>query len=261
MMNSFPQSDSRRRRRRLFAATVLVIFLFVADLVSGGKLRALVRESASVAWQSVSRVGQAVGQSGFFSSRAALAHENAALQATIAHLQDRAAAYSAVEAENAQLRALVHLSAAAPGITAPVTSSFRASPYGTFTIGAGSADGIQKGALVLTPDGFAIGRISDVAAHQSLVVGLFAPGETLDVVINGIPMSLHGEGGGQATGEAPRASAISVGDPVFAPSLGGKSVGIVGNVQGSQASASTKLFVRVPVNLASLLYIYVETTH
>ena len=260
-MSLFQRSESGRARRRLLAATLFVALLFVADLVSSGALRVLAREGGTAAWEAVNTVGQTVAQSGFFRSRAALARENAALQATIAQLQGRAAAYGAAEAENAQLRALVHLSAATPGITAPITSSFRASPYGTFIVGAGAADGVQKGALVLTADGFAIGRVSETAAHRSLVSELFAPGERLDVLVDGIPISLIGGGGGQASGEASRASAIHVGDPVVAPSLGGKSVGTVGSVQGTAASASTKIFVRVPVNLASLSFVYVETAH
>lgn len=257
-MNSYRPND-RRARRRLLAATVAIVLLFLIDLIFGGVLRTSVRIGTNFLWRAGSAAGTSIAHSGLFATRSGLARQNAALQDTVAQLQDRAAAYTVLSAENQQLRALVHLAENAPGITAPVISSFRTSPYGTFLIGAGTADGVRTGALVLTSDGFVIGHVADVSGRSALVIGLFAPGQTIDVLIRGIPVGLKGEGGGKAAGDAPRGVPIVEGDVVVAPSLGQRPVGIVGSVQGSEASAATKLLVRVPVNLEALSFVYVET--
>lgn len=259
-MNSYRPND-KRGRRRLLVATVVVAALFLADLLTGGAIRAALNTVGSAMWSATRSLSAGVTQSGIFSTKASLARQNAALQAQIAQLQNKAAAYTAVETENQQLRSLVHLAAVASGTTAPVISSFAASPYGTFLIGAGSSDGVQKGTLVATPDGFLIGRVADVSARSALVVGIFAPGQRIDALVDAIPVILSGRGGGTASGEAPRGATISVGDIVTAPSLGQRPIGVVGSVQGNAASASTKLMVRTPVNLESLQFVYVETAH
>ena len=258
-MNSFRPNENRLGRRRLLAATALALLLLLADVLSGGVLRHALRGAAGAVWEVGAGGFSRIGASGFFMTRASLAAQNAALSAQVEKLQQNAAAYSAAEAENEQLRALAHLASLSPGITAPVISSYQASPFGTFAIGAGTADGVHGGALVLSPDGYAVGRVSDASPRQSLVVGIFAPGQSIDVVIHGVPLTLKGQGGGVASGEAPRASAISVGDAALAPGLGELPVGVVGYVADSPASASTRILARVPTDLGALTYLYVET--
>ncbi len=258
MMNSYRRNESSGLRP-VAVATLVVAILFFINLFSGGAVAARVREFGSVMWQHGSAVISGIANSGGFSSRAALAQENAALRAEVAQLQGVSAANNATQAENEQLGALTHLATSLPGITAPVISSFRASPYGTFMIGAGSSDNVQKGALILTPDGFVIGRVADVAAHTALVSELFAPHQSLDVVVDAIPLSLQGEGGGVASAQAPHAAAIAMGDSVVAPALGQRPVGVVGNVDSNPASPSTNVLVRLPTNIESLSFVYVET--
>ncbi len=240
-------------------ATVIVVAVFAFDALTGGGVRAFARAGASAAWTGLSTAGAHIGASGLFATRAALAAQNAALQAQVLQLQEKVSASMLVGAENAQLRSLVHLAEGTPGITAPITSSFRASPYGTFTIGAGTSNGVRNDELVVAADGAVIGRVTDVSAHDALVLGLFAPRQTLDVLINGVPVTLKGSGGGAASGDAPRGASIATGDVAVAPSLGQRAVGVVGNVEGNEASASTHLLVRLPSNLESLQFVYVET--
>lgn len=250
--------NNRRQRRKLLFATALVVLLLAVDILSGSKLRALAREGGSTLWHTGGGILAGIGHSGFFSSRASLVRENQLLKDQITALQEQQAAYSALEAENEQLRSIVHLAQSAPGLTAPVISSFRASPYGTFMIGAGRADGVGKGAIVATGNGFIIGRVADVSARQSLVAELFAPQASVEASVDAFPLVLSGQGGGNAQGDLPRGAHVVVGDPVFASAFGQRAIGIVGKVEGGTASASTKIYVRSPVNLESLSYVYVE---
>jgi cell shape-determining protein MreC len=143
------------------------------------------------------------------------------------------------------------------GITAPVVSSVRSSPYGTFLIGAGSADGITTGSMVLTVGGFVVGVVGDTGLHASIVTELFAPGASTEVIVHGVPGTARGYGAGNARITIPRGLAITVGDPVVAPGLGQRAVAIVGEVSSSSASASEEIYIRLPVNLATLAFVYV----
>ncbi len=254
MMNSFRRNESRRR---LWAATALVIFLFLVDIFSGGRIRAEVRALGSTFSRWGNAVASSITGSGFFSSRASLAAQNQSLRDELSQYQEEAAARTATEQENAQLRDLVHLAQAVPGITAPIVSSVSASPYGTFLIGAGEAEGIVRGEVVLTASGFVVGRVSDTASHTAMVSEILAPGAALYAVIGASTVSLQGEGGGNGHANAPRALSIHTGDPVTAPEFGARPIGVVGEVASSSASASQDIYVRIPVNLESLQFVYV----
>jgi rod shape-determining protein MreC len=252
-----PRGTHSRKKSRLVATTILVVVLFLIDVISGGKLRASVRVFGSMISTWSGQAGATFTGSGFFTSRAALESQNRTLSEQVAQLQGRAAALSAVQEENDQLRAIVHLAAKSPGVTAPVVSSLEASPYGTFLIGAGSQDGIAVGNLVLSEDGFVIGRVNDTSARQSLVSELFAPNATVSATVNAVPISLSGQGGGNARANVLRSAAIAIGDIAIAPGLGERPVGIVGQVASSSASASQDVYVRTPLNLSSLQFVYV----
>ncbi len=254
--------NSYRRNKKgagtLVVATLIAASILGVDILAHGTLRKEVSALSSGAWDKTSALTASVTESGVFASRASLARQNANLQAQVNTLQDLQAAYQALSNENAQLRSLLHLASAAPGVAAPVTSSFRTSPYGTFTIGAGQAEGVAAGDLVATADGFAVGRVESAASHTALVLQTFAPRATIDGLVDSVPVALSGQGGGVASGEAPHGAVVHVGDIVVAPSLGGRPIGVVGEVDSDPASPSVKLLARVPVNLESLTYVYVE---
>jgi len=252
---------SNKNGRRLFFAVVLVIVIFLIDGVSGGNIREALRLGASYAWGAGARAGSALLDSGFFSTRRALERENQALRNEIARLQMRAADHEVIKAENESLREFVRLAESGNGITAPIVSSFRASPYGTFLIGAGVEDGVEDGDLVVVGDvelgGFVVGRVEDAGGGQSLVKGIFAPGERTEATIQGVGITVEGRGGGQARADAPRDAVIQAGDPVISTSFGVRAIGIVGRVEEGTGGASQRVFIQLPIPLASLEFVYV----
>ena len=258
MMNSYRQNNTSARR--LLAVTSLVIFLFVADVLSGGKIRFELRTLVGVVTPWLTKVSTTIAGSGVFSSRAVLEAQNRSLTDELAQFEERAGGYDVLKAENEQLRALTHLAADTIGVTAPITSSVRSSPYGTFLIGAGSADGIARGSLVLTPGGFVVGVVADVGAHTAIIAEVFAPNASIEGIVDGAAASIAGSGGGNARTALPRGLVITPGDPVFSPVVGQRAIGIVGAVASSSASASQDVFIRLPVNLASLQFVYVVSS-
>ena len=260
MMNSYRQNKGRGRNRFIVAA-VLVLVVLLLDGITGGSMRSLVREAASVVWGVGSSVSESISGSGLFSTRKALEQENRTLRNELSQLQLRSAAFDALLEESESLRKLVSLAEEERGITAPVVSSFRSSPYGTFLIGAGVEDGVNSGSIVLIGDaqagGFVVGYVEDAGRQTSLVKAVFAPGEETDAVIAGVSVSVNGRGRGQAQAEAPREAPIATGDIVFSARYGGKPIGVVGNIEREVGGASERVYIHVPVNLYEVRFVYV----
>lgn len=259
MMNSYRQNKSPHKR--LLAVTALVVFLFLLDVLSGGSVRHQLRGGAVLLGGWSSYVGGSITGSGFFRTRASLEAQNRSLAEELAQYEERAGAYEVLRVENEELRAYVRLvesiSGDAQGVTAPVVSSVRTSPYGTFLIGAGEAEGIVRGSLVLTSGGFVVGTVTDTGAHTATVEEVFAPGASVEAIVGGASFTASGSGGGNARAKVPRALSIRINEPVFAPQFGQRPIGIVGSIASSTASASQELFIVLPVNLSSLRYVYI----
>lgn len=252
-MNSYRQNSARKR---LLAASALVIVLLTIDLLSGGKVRAFSREAGSGLWRLGISAEESVRESGFFTSRRALEDANASLSEQNAQLEGRAAAYQVLKDENESLRAMLRVAGNKRGITAPVVSSFRASPYGTFLVGAGSLDDVAVGELVLTSENFVVGRVTDIDQNSSLVRELFAAGVSTDALVRGVGTSVQGQGGGNARADLPREASVSVGDSVISPVLGGRAIGVVGAVEDKPASAYRRIYIRLPANLSAMRFVY-----
>lgn len=257
---SFEAPRDRSDRRRLLYATILVIALFLADMLSGGALRALAQRTMASAWTLSGAVRSAVFDSGYFRTHRSLAKENASLREQLAREVERAAGAKAIQEENHILRSLLSMTDTDTGITAPVVSSVRASPYGTFLVGAGQKDAVTVGALVVTEGGFVVGQVTEVRESTSLVTEVFAGGVRVDAAIGGAIAPAEGRGGGNARISIPRAIEVIAGDVVTAPQLGNRPIGLVGKVESDTSSADQTVYVHLPINLASLRFIYIVQT-
>ena len=244
-------------RRRLVIATIVVIALFLVDMVTGGAVRAIVRAGAVKVSLLSHAIGMRIDAGGYFSTHAALASQDLALQARVATLEEQAALSSSLQAQVASLSTMAHLAANVQGITAPIASSFIASPYGTFLIGAGVDEGVSLNSSVLSGDGTVVGTVSEVGDHTATVTEIFAPGHSTDELLDGAPVSVRGMGGGNATTQVPHGITVAPGDAVTAPGFLGRTIGIVGHVNTDPSSAALEVNIGSPVNLSALRYVYV----
>lgn len=244
-------------RGKLLYATLLIVCIFLLDLASGGRLRAVVRVMGGYVEQGIFAITRGISESGVFATQHQLAAENASLHEALAQFQARDSAYTALQQENDRLRALVSFASTHPGITASVVSSISASPYGTFTIGAGINEGVARDSLVYSDDGYVLGVVAESAAHTALVKQLFAPGSDVEVVVGDVAFSVSGSGGGNAAGKAPREAVIKEGDIARGKATGAP-VGVVGKVISDAASSFVQVYVRVPRNLSTIALVYVE---
>lgn len=254
------RENGTRTRWRLFFVTVLALVVIAVDALTGGMVRSGARSLAASVSVFGSRIASSVTDTAYFSTRRSLGAEIASLREQLGLYRERAALYESLRRENETLRALAHVATGTPGITAPVVSSFRASPYGTFLIGAGTGDGLRAGALVLTGSGFALARITEAGVETSAARTFFATGEETDALIGEVAAVVSGRGGGNAVAYVPRAAAVGVGSVVLAPAYGGRPIGVVGRVESDPANAEQTVYISLPVNLASIQYVYVVTT-
>lgn len=259
MTSLYRRSDRRHARKRLLIASLIVVVLFLFDVASGGTLRGVARSLSAGVWSATTGIGSAIFGSGFFSSRRALSAENDALKSRIADLEAELAGHQLLKDENEELHSLVRLAESAKGVTAPITSSVRSSPYGTFMIGAGSAEGISAGSIVMAGGerGFVIGQVAELGTHSSLVKEVFAPGVSVEGTLRDAALVFEGQGGGNARAEAPRALSLAVGDSVTSARFGGSLIGTVGAVSSDSSSAFRSVYIRTPVGLSELQYVYV----
>ena len=246
-------------RRTLFMVTVFALFLIVTDLITGGMIRGVVHAGGAVFSGAADRTGATLLLLDPLATRAALQTHVDELEKELAAYKAEDGAYTSIKAENSQLKAMAHLAESEPGITAPVLLSYSASPYGTFMIGAGSAEGVHDGSIVRTSDGYAIGSVAETDSHTSIVKEFLAPGEKIEAMIGTAAITLEGSGGGNARGQAAREAVIKVGDTAVLAGTGGLSVGIVGKVVADPANSFTQVYVRIPQNLATLRFIYVQS--
>ncbi|RJR13658.1 rod shape-determining protein MreC [Candidatus Parcubacteria bacterium] len=257
MMNLYRHSK-KPSRAPFILATALVVLVFLIDLVSGGSIRAVVREGVARVWSTGT---SSISLREFFSTRHALQNENRTLREQITELTLRVAAFEVLKLENQELRVLTGLAEEGSGVSAPVVSSFSTSPYGTFLIGAGEANGLTVGNLVIAGDvrfgGFVIGRIEATDTHMSLVKSLLAPGEATEATVHDIGVVVRGRGGGQGIAEAPREAIIEAGDVVTAATLGQRPLGVVGHVEKDPSGAAQRVYVHLPFSLASIQYVRV----
>lgn len=252
----FGSTGRSHGRRWLLFVSFAVVAIIVVDLAGQGFVRSSVRAAAGYLFSSGSAGVEAVENTGLFATRSGLAHENARLKAQIAQYESAVSENVVLREQNTQLSGLVHLAAAQQGVTAVVVSSLLASPYGTFLISAHEPD-VARGDLVLGRDGFVIGRISDTGRSTSVVTEIFASDSAIEGLVAGHAATVDGYGGGNARATLPRDLSLTPGDLVIAPSLGGRPIGVVGSVDSDAASADQKVFIRLPMNLASLRYVYV----
>lgn len=243
-------------RRQLLFVTIIALLVVVANVISAGNIAAGVRDVISPLHGAGAGIAGSVDASGFFTSRSALEAQIASLQQQLQQDQLQSAAFQVVQQENASLSQLEHVARTAPGIAARVTSSVISSPYGTFMVGAGSAQGVAEGSLVLEGNEFVVGKIAQVQANQSLADAVFAPGAQTPVSIDGAAVVASGQGG-DAVAELPHGVAVTQGDPVVAPAFGGRPIGTVQYVDSNPANAQQAAYISLPVAFASLQFVYI----
>lgn len=249
-MNSYRRNNSRRPAQ-LFAAVLALGLLVVVGTYT--RVGDMARMYAVHGVASASRAAESLNV-----STRLLRSENETLRAENESLREKILADTRYADENARLRALLvavdHTRVIA---TARVVTRPGFSPYGTFTIGAGSQDGVSEGALVVGEGAIALGFVTEVGNTTSVVALFSAPGKTLDARLSDNALiSYVGAGNGSGEAQVPRGLTIGEHASVFLPGTG-YLLGTVATTTGTPEDPSLHLYIASPVPLSSLEYVSV----
>lgn len=250
------EPEHRSRTRKIATVTILSALVLGVDLASGGMVRGVAAALLQRVQSGATSVAESVLGSGFFESHLKLSEENAALRQELEKYQSLALSATALEAQNAELAKLAHLSQVRPGVTAAISS--RESSMGTFFVAAGAREGVSAGDLVRTDDGFVVGVVVEAQQTSSLCKDVFAPGSTVDVLIGSARVQLEGKGGSNARGKAERSATISVGDVATAAAVSGYPVGFVGHVDSGATDAYQEVYIRSSRTIDTTRFVYIE---
>lgn len=223
----------------LAALLVLVAILFRGAL--GGALWYVA--GPVVAWRNSFSAGE-------------VADLQAALASTSAALADR----DRLAAENTQLRAELGRAGGAREVAAKVIVRPPGTPYDTLMLDVGAANGVAVGQEVRA-GALSIGVVDEVYGDTARAALYSAPGQSYQATVvtktATVPAALEGQGGGSMVARIPAASDVRVGDRVEFPGLSGGIVGSVAAVNGNTTDTFTTIYVRLPVNIFELQYVYI----
>lgn len=251
MSFSVPFSSQRRRvnRRPLIIATIIGIFFILLDLVSGGGVRSALRLVLTPGSSFVSAITYQVLQGDSWATRTQLQHDNELLRTQVTTMQAHDVLFQGLQHQNAAYTALLRIASSSEYIGAHVISSPFSSPYGTIILDAGGSMGVQKGDFVVESNGFVVGTIVDVRGGSATASLIFASQRESAALINSIPVTVYGRGGGNAFTTVPRGSTVHVGDTVTIREFGNRVTGVVGSVIKDATSADQKIFIGTPYSI------------
>ncbi len=149
-------------------------------------------------------------------------------------------------------------------LTASILNDDIYSPYDSFIIDAGTADGVREHMLVLSPEGFAMGSVYRALDSTSIVTKFSAPTIETEVLLVGtstIHTVLQGRGGDTMLIRVPRDLEVATDSEVLLPTFEGNPIGTVAVVEVTPQDAYQTVYVRSPVNIHQLQYVFVDTTH
>lgn len=194
------------------------------------------------------------------SSKNTLVHRVTELTATIASYDARLSELSALADENAKLKAELGRAEQPGGTLAHVITLPNRSFYDTFTIDAGSDDGIVLGQIAYAFGSIALGTVSNVSTHTSTIELYSSPGRatTGTAVGSDVSVTLTGRGGGEYEVRMPRDVHFEVGGMVAYQSVHTAVLARIERITTDPRDPFQKLLAKAPINLQALKWVIVK---
>lgn len=247
--------------------TVLVL-LFAVGLFGHAALRGGLESPAlklAYPWLLANKLasGGAESWAAYLSRQETLAKENLTLKAENEALRLEVLAGKQVGEDYRSLRATLGESVPAAGQTlAKVILAPNRSPFDVLVVDLGkdnSRSVIGTGDLVRSGN-IALGTIASVSAYTAKVKLFSTPGEEVSAVIgpDKVPATLVGRGGGNFRAELPRGVTLALGDLALLPAWGDKIVAEVGAVDNDPEEPIQTVYLKSPVNLFTLAWLWID---
>ena len=195
-------------------------------------------------------------------SRRALVKRVTDLETTIAAYNARLSELNLLQDENMKLKAELgrDIMQETHGVLAHVISLPNRSLYDTFTIDAGSAEGIIEGQIVYAFDAIALGDVTTVNDHTATVQLFSTSGrETTGTAVgNNVAVTLTGRGGGEYEVRMPREVHFDVGGTVAYQSVETAVLARIERIVTDPRDPFQRLLAKAPVNLQALKWVIVK---
>jgi len=195
-----------------------------------------------------------------FSSKRALVEERARLEEKNASLATKLATLPALRKENKELKdALGRYTPEVSMRVGRILAYPNRSPYGVLVVDVGAEEGVRQGDIVLAQNEIAIGTVSRVSAHSSVVMPFSSPGQKIPVLLgeNRVPVTAEGMGGGDFLIRLPKDIPVAVEDVVLFPDAGMHVGGTVGAVRITPSDPFQYVLFQAPVNVYELFWLQV----
>jgi cell shape-determining protein MreC len=240
-------------------AVVAVFFWLTPSVPAGGVATA----TAGPLWKIRSAVG--VAWSGVVSmvhSKIALVVENNELRREVADLQGDRIVARALSDELRAYRLSVGRSDRETYILGSILTKPPLSPYDTFMIDVGYEGSVSVGDLVVSPGGVALGFVDEVYQEVSRARLFSSPGvkHTATFSEPRLHVEVIGKGGGMFTAVVPRDTDIQNGAVALLPQFQKHPFAELLHSVVSPADAMRTLYLRNPVNVNELGFVYVVAT-
>jgi len=252
-MSPYKPSQRNKYNPQAVLVRVLGIIIGVAILVFG--IRALVKTHAEV----IIPLYPNAFDTNTMSRRALVAKVNE-LQGELDAQNAHSVTVSLLEHENTVLKTELGREPRVDGTLAHVLTIPNRSFYDTFVIDAGSAEGIQIGQQVYAFDVVALGTVTSVAEHSSVVTLFSAPAkETSGTAVgNDVAVTLIGRGAGEYEVRMPRDVHFEIGSTIALQSVYPAVIAQVEKIMTDPRDPFQKLLAKVPVNLTALKWVIVR---
>lgn len=199
------------------------------------------------------------GVRSFFTFKSTLIAENKTLENQVAMLEQKQIDYEAMQRENQDLKNMTG-EAGGSRITARVLSKPPSSPYDTLIIDVGSSEGVTLGNKVYVSNSVAVGQVTSVTPHTSLVEMFSTSGRKQEASISrtGASFEIVGQGGANFKLEVPKDTDILWGDTFLYPTRSASVLGSVYYIDTNIQSSFKTVYIRIPGNIFSSQWVFVE---
>jgi cell shape-determining protein MreC len=265
-MNNLPPLRFHKRRPRRFLSILSIalgaaVLIFAAHSFFPGTFSGFFMSVGSPIWQARASVALSFsGVGSYFQTHRSLEEENERLRVQVRRSSLTALERDLLAEENNDLKELMGRQRFEQTTLAAILARPTVSPYDTFIIDVGEADGIRRDELVIADGIVVIGFVEEVFTHTSRVLLFSAPGISHEVLIgpNATPAEAVGQGGGNFRTELPRGLEIKEGDPVVIPSIDTEIFGVVGKIIVSASEPFQEILFTNPINMNDIRYVEVS---
>jgi len=259
---NYPQRHKKKSIPWILILTIIIVVLLIVFRPAFPEnIRERVFLLGSPIWNSNQAIKANV--SGFASelkSKQSLIEENQKLRGELQKIRLETLTNNILREENKVLRERFgRTENASSTILAAILKRPNTTLYDTFIIDGGESVGIKEGALVVSEQNIGIGVVSETFSKSALVTLFSAPGEMVDVLINGeIAITAEGRGSGNFLVSLPRDIDIAIGEPIVLPTLSPTFFAEVEHIDINPTDPFKSILFRLPINISEERFVFVE---